>query len=164
MNKLLVMGSAAAALLVAGGLVRSIPDGGEVPAVVADAKPRPPAAAGKVAARDRAVAPPADPARREAAASVIQDAVVTYSPAGVAAIRPYLLDPDPAIRQAARDGLVQLGEADAIPYLREAAGKAADPAEQVSLREAADLLALPTWSETEEARAAVEEILRREEP
>ena len=38
-------------------------------------------------------------------------------------------------RRAARDGLVQLGEADAVPYLREAALRVEDPEEIASLRE-----------------------------
>ena len=103
---------------------------------------------------------PADPARLEEVAAVIGDAVMTYEPAGVAAIRPFLLDPDPEIRRAARDGLVQLGEADAVPWLREAASKLEDPAEVAALREAADLLSLPAWSDSDEAREAIEEIRR----
>jgi hypothetical protein len=104
--------------------------------------------------------PPADPARLEEAAADIHDAVLTYDPAGVAVIRPFLLDPDPAVRREARDGMVQLGEADAVPWLRDAASKLEDPAEIAALREAADLLALPAWSDSEEAREAVEEIRR----
>lgn len=104
--------------------------------------------------------PPADPARLEEAAAAIHDAVLTYDPAGVAVIRPFLLDPDPAVRREARDGMVQLGEADAVPWLRDAASKLEDPAEIAALREAADLLALPAWSDSEEAREAVEEIRR----
>ncbi len=102
----------------------------------------------------------ADPVRREQAAADIQGAVLTYQPAGVSVIRPYLLDPDPAIRREARDGMVQLGEADAVPWLRDAASKLEDPAEIAALREAADLLALPAWSDSEEAREAIEEIRR----
>lgn len=102
----------------------------------------------------------ADPARQEEAAAAIHDAVLTYDPAGVAVIRPFLLDPDPAVRRAARDGMVQLGEADAVPWLRDAASKLEDPAEIAALREAADLLELPAWSDSDEAREAVEEIRR----
>jgi hypothetical protein len=102
--------------------------------------------------------PTSDPARFEDASAVIQQAMTTYAPAGIHPIRPFLTDPDPTIRQAARDGLVQLGEPDAIPHLRAAAAKLVDPAEIASLHEAADLLALPAWSESAEARAAVAEI------
>ena len=74
------------------------------------------------------------------------------------AIRPYLLDADPEVRAAARDGMVQLGEGDAIPLLRDAASKLDDPQEIASLQEAADLLALPAWSDSEEAAAVIADI------
>ena len=57
---------------------------------------------------------------------------------------------------------MQLGEADAVPFLREAALQVEDPEEIVSLREAADLLALPAWSDSAEAREVVAEILGNE--
>jgi hypothetical protein len=133
----------------------------EVASPAAEA-PRPSVEAGKPR-RDRAKSQPlADPARVEDAAAAIQEAVITYSPAGVRAIRPFLHDPDPAIRRAARDGLVQLGEADAVPFLREAALQVEDPEEIASLREAADLLALPAWSDSAEAREVVAEMLGNE--
>jgi hypothetical protein len=47
-----------------------------------------------------------------------------------------------------------------VPWLRDAASKLEDPAEIAALREAADLLALPAWSGSEEAREAIEEIRR----
>jgi HEAT repeats len=108
--------------------------------------------------------PIADPVDRGSVEAVIEEAVLTYSPDGVKAIRPFLQDSDPAIRRAARDGLVQLGEADAVPYLREAALRVEDPEEIASLREAADLLALPAWSDSAEAREAVAEILKGQAP
>ncbi len=97
----------------------------------------------------------ADPRHRDDAHSDIDAAVVTYSPAGVKAIRPYLLDADPEVRAAARDGMVQLGESDAVPLLRDAASKLKDPQEVASFREAADLLELPAWSESEEAAEVI---------
>ncbi|WP_035605664.1 hypothetical protein [Haloferula sp. BvORR071] len=96
--------------------------------------------------------------RREDAHTIIDAAVVTYSPEGVKAIRPFLLDTDAEIRAAARDGMVQLGEADAVPLLRDAASKLKDTTEIASLQEAADLLALPAWSDTPEAAAVVADI------
>ena len=96
---------------------------------------------------------------RDEALEAIGTAAASYVPDGVKAIRPWLLDADPEIRMAARDGMVQLGEADAIPWLRDAAGKLRDPAEIAAFHEAADLLALPPWSETAEARSAVAEII-----
>ncbi len=111
----------------------------------------------EVVSREKA-APAVDPVRRDDAQAAIDAAVVTYEPSGVKAILPFLLDPDPQIRQAARDGMVQLGESDAIPLLRDAASKLDDPQEVASLQDAADLLSLPAWSETEEAREVVAEI------
>lgn len=137
------------------------------PSVTAESREgrRPSPAPGKPArVRGHEAKPGVDPARQEEAVAVIQEAVISYSPDGVAAIRPFLKDADPAIRQAARDGLVQLGEADAVPILRAAALRAEDPAEIASLREAADLLALPAWSESPEAREVVAEILGKEAP
>lgn len=100
----------------------------------------------------------ADPQHREEARTTIDAAVVSYSPAGVKEIRPYLLDADPEVRAAARDGMVQLGEGDAIPLLRDAASKLENPEEVASLQEAADLLALPAWSESEDAAAVIADI------
>jgi len=98
-------------------------------------------------------------AHLDEAQTAIDAAVVAYSPDGVKVIRPWLLDADPKVRMAARDGLVQLGEPDAIPVLRDAAGKLKDHSEIAAFHEAADLLALPAWSETTEARDAIAEII-----
>lgn len=115
--------------------------------------------AGNAAARVRPAAKaPADAGRLATARDEIEAAVITYQPAAVKVIRTWLLDADPEIRRAARDGLVQLGESDAIPFLRHAASRLEDPAEVASLHEAADLLSLPAWSDTADARAAVAEI------
>ncbi len=97
--------------------------------------------------------------RREEAQQEIDTAAVTYSPEGVRKIRPWLLDEDPAIRAAALDGMIQLGEPDAVPLLRHAAAKLHDPAEIAAFHEAADLLALPAWSETAEAQEVIAEII-----
>jgi hypothetical protein len=96
---------------------------------------------------------------REEVRGVIDAAVVTYAPEGVKAIRPYLGDADPEIRSMAREGMVQLGEPDAIPLLREAAVGLKDQSEIASLHEAADLLALPAWSSSEEAATVIAEIM-----
>ncbi len=87
----------------------------------------------------------------------IQSAVITYSPEGVKPIARHLTDSDPEIREAARQGLVQLGEADAIPVLRHAASQL-DEIEAKACQEAASLLELPSWSLTEEARALSSEL------
>lgn len=138
----------------------------DAPSAAVDAAeaPRPAAAPGKSLRVREEARPPGDPAEVGKAAAIIQEAVISYSPEGVKAILPFLQDPDPAIRRAARDGLVQLGEADAVPFLREAALRVEDPEEIALLREAADLLALPAWSDSAEAREAVTEILEKEAP
>ncbi|MEK7949187.1 HEAT repeat domain-containing protein [Luteolibacter soli] len=117
----------------------------------------------KLAERDssgRAQTKPATDAERLVTArAIIESAALRYEPSAVKDIRPWLLDTDPEIRQAARDGLVMLGESDAIPFLRDAASRLKDPAEIASFHEAADLLSLPAWSDSEEARRATAEIV-----
>jgi hypothetical protein len=100
-----------------------------------------------------------NPERLATARAIIESAALRYEPSAVKDIRPWLLDTDPQIRQAARDGLVMLGESDAIPFLRDAASRLKDPAEVASLHEAADLLSLPAWSESDEAKQAMAEIV-----
>lgn len=95
--------------------------------------------------------------RREVVFQEIQSAVITYSPEGVKPIAQHLTDSDPEIREAARQGLVQLGEADAIPVLRHAA-RQLDEVEAKACQEAAAFLELPSWSLTEEARAVSAEL------
>ncbi|OYV07111.1 MAG: hypothetical protein CFE26_02755 [Verrucomicrobiales bacterium VVV1] len=95
--------------------------------------------------------------RRDDVLQEIQSAVITYAPEGVKPISDHLLDSDPEIREAARQGLVQLGEAGAIPILREAA-RQLDETEAKACLEAASFLELPSWSLTEEARAISTEL------
>ena len=104
-----------------------------------------------------------DPDRLATAQAVIESAALRYEPSAVKDIRPWLLDTDPQIRQAARDGLVMLGESDAIPFLRDAASRLKDPTEIASFHEAADLLSLPAWSESDEARQAMAEIVSEQD-
>jgi hypothetical protein len=101
----------------------------------------------------------AENGKREEARIRIDAAVVTYSPEGVKSIRPYLRDADPEIRGMARDAMVQLGESDAIPLLRDAALHLKDQSEIDSLHEAADLLGLPAWSSSDEAATVIAEIM-----
>ncbi len=99
-------------------------------------------------------APPAETASgREQTLEAIQELVVTYDAASVPALARFLSSQDAEIRNAAREGLIQLGERAAIPYLEEAARRAA-PEEAQALREAAEFLALPTWTERREALKA----------
>lgn len=94
----------------------------------------------------------------------IDEAVKSYEPAAVKAISPYLTSVDRDLRSAAREGLIQLGEPDGIAVLRLAATRMSDPAETTACREAADFLELPSWSETDEAREAVANLLANPEP
>ena len=87
----------------------------------------------------------------EAALEAISDLSATYDAVSVPALARYLKHKDPEIRAAARDGLINLGERAAIPFLAEAA-KTAPAEEAQSLREAAEFLALPTWTEHREAQ------------
>ena len=96
---------------------------------------------------------PETTASREQTLETIQDLAVTYDAASVPALARFLSNRDAEIRAAARDGLIQLGERAAIPYLQEAARKAA-PEEAQALREAAEFLALPTWTERRAALKA----------
>jgi hypothetical protein len=106
-----------------------------------------------------ATKPESSPERLATARAIIESAALRYEPSAVKDIRPWLLDTDPEIRQAARDGLVMLGESDAIPFLRDAASRLTDQAEVASFHEAADLLSLPAWSESDEAKQAMAEIV-----
>lgn len=94
---------------------------------------------------------------REVVFQEIQSAVITYSPEAVKPIALHLTDSDPEIREAARQGLVQLGESAAIPFLRHAA-RQLDEIESKACQEAASFLELPSWSLTEEARAISAEL------
>ncbi len=73
----------------------------------------------------------------------IQEAASTYNPAQLPQIEPFLSHSDPEIRQAAREGVVLLGDTAGAKMLREAASRATDPTEIQQLREMADYLDLP---------------------
>jgi hypothetical protein len=81
---------------------------------------------------------------REEILEEINDAAVTYDPADLPRIEPYLLHPDEEIRQAAMNGMVTLGDASAGALLRKAAALAPTPQEAVRLLEAADYVELPS--------------------
>lgn len=94
----------------------------------------------------------------------IEDAVTSYDPAGVKVLKDLLLDSHVEVRTAAREAMVQLGETDGIPVLRQAATRMQDPAEARACREAADFLELPSWSDTQDAREATAELRGENEP
>lgn len=68
---------------------------------------------------------------------------ITYDPIVLPKIEPYLLHPEPKIREAAVDAMLTIGDASAAPLLRKAAKNAPSPQEAVELIEAADFLELP---------------------
>ena len=80
---------------------------------------------------------------RETAIDRMKKASITYDPAQLPVIQPYLLDPDPEIRLAAIDAMIVLGDASAGPMLREAAKSAATAKNAVALEEAANYVELP---------------------
>lgn len=89
---------------------------------------------------------------KEQRLDAIQTAATTYAPEGIRDIKPFLLDPDPEIRAAAKDGLVVLGESGGAVALRAAAKQLKDPREAAVYLDTADYLELPSWSDTEEAQ------------
>jgi len=74
----------------------------------------------------------------------IQAAAITYEPVMVPKIQPYLDHPDPGVRSAALDAIVELGYPTGAPVLREAAARAATPEEAALLNAKADYLQLPS--------------------
>ena len=74
----------------------------------------------------------------------IEDAVVTYSPAGLPTFEKLLASGEPDIREAARDGLVRLGETGGATLLRRASARLTDPEEIKKFLETADYLELPS--------------------
>ncbi|MEN3943000.1 HEAT repeat domain-containing protein [Prosthecobacter sp. SYSU 5D2] len=83
---------------------------------------------------------------KEQILEAIEDATVTYDPQELPKIQPYLLHADPEVRQAALEGMVNMGDSAAAPLLRSAARLAVTPQETVALTEAADYLELPPAS------------------
>jgi len=73
----------------------------------------------------------------------IEDLAITYDVAAIPALAAFLAHADPRVREAAREGLIILGEDEAVPYLKAAAQKA-PPEEAPLLKEAAEFLALPS--------------------
>jgi hypothetical protein len=86
------------------------------------------------------------PATQETILGQIEDASVTYDAKALPLIEPYLLNPDPVVREAAKNGMINLGDAAAGPLLREASRHAYTPQEAVALSEAADYVELPPAS------------------
>lgn len=81
----------------------------------------------------------------QAERETISQLATTYDPTQIPKIAAYLGHSDAMVREAARVGLIQLGDAAAAPVLTEAAKKAPTPEEAALLREAAEFLALPLF-------------------
>ena len=81
------------------------------------------------------------------AITFLTDAVATFDAAQLPFLARYLAHPDPEIRASARDAIVQLGEPGGVELLKAAAAQTKDLEEAAELRKAADLLALPSWTE-----------------
>lgn len=87
--------------------------------------------------------PSTPPASQAVILGQIEDASVTYDAKALPLIEPYLLNPDPVVREAAMKGMINLGDAAAGPLLREASHHVSTPQEAVALLEAADYVELP---------------------
>lgn len=87
--------------------------------------------------------PSAPPASQAVILGQIEDASVTYDAKALPLIEPYLLNADPVVREAAKNGMINLGDAAAGPLLREASRHASTPEEAMALSEAADYVELP---------------------
>ena len=85
---------------------------------------------------------------RESELARIETAIATAGPESLSLLASYLTHADPELRAFAREGMVQKSLPEAIPLLREAAGKTKDPREAIALLDAADFLSLPTLPST----------------
>jgi len=94
---------------------------------------------------DPATAALASEEERERKEQAIWDAAYTFSPAGLKVLAPFLNDPDPAVREAAIEGIEQLASPEGIAVLRSAVPRARSEEERRRLLEAAEWLALPEW-------------------
>lgn len=67
----------------------------------------------------------------------------SYDPQKIPEIAPWLAHTDASVRDAARQALVQIGHASAIPHLEKAKQAAQDPTEAEIIQETIDFLSLP---------------------
>ncbi len=99
---------------------------------------------------------PSDPASSDGSASPssgkdiarIESLVAAGDAASLPSLAAYLTHSDPALREAAREGMLQVGLPEAAPLLRAAADKLKDPREAIALLDAADFLSLPALPST----------------
>lgn len=90
-----------------------------------------------------AIASLAPPPSQEKILEEIEAASITYDPVYLPKIRPFLTHPDPEVREAALNGIVNLGDEAGAPLLREAARQLNNAQEASKLMEMADYLELP---------------------
>lgn len=152
MNKLTLPGLALAAAVLLGAYWLAGPEAAsptrrkEAPASPSipqsTAAPAPVAAPPGIAASAPAPLPP--DTDREVIREAIHAASISYDPADLPRIQPYLSHPEPEIREAALNGILVLGHAAGAPLLRDAAKRAATPQEAALLLEKAEYLELPS--------------------
>jgi hypothetical protein len=80
----------------------------------------------------------------QAIINAIQAMATTYDVVKTPEIQPYLDHPDPNVRRAAMNGIVELGYPTGAKVLREAAARAVTPEEAALLNARADFLLLPS--------------------
>lgn len=73
----------------------------------------------------------------------VREAAITYDPASLSVIAPYLNSPDLELRQEAVNAVVTLGDAAGAPLLRAQAAKETDPLRKKELLDFAAWLELP---------------------
>jgi hypothetical protein len=81
--------------------------------------------------------------KQEEALAFLHDTSVTYDPAELPKIQPYLLSSDKEVQMAAINAMVVLGDAGASPMLREASRQITDTDVVMEMLKAADYLELP---------------------
>jgi hypothetical protein len=81
--------------------------------------------------------------KQDEALAFLHDTSVTYDPAELPKIQPYLLSPDSEVQKAAIDAMVVLGDAAAAPMLREASRQTMDTDMVMEMLKAADYIELP---------------------
>ncbi len=69
----------------------------------------------------------------------------TYDSKNIPLIAPSLKHPDSTVREAARQALAQMGDAAAVPYLREALKNTRDSEERELIQEIIEFLSLPRF-------------------
>lgn len=136
----------AAALIVAAVVFWKIGQPAQKPSVVITARDT---SAAAEPPRQRPAAPPAAKSVApivvdELVREDIEKAVVTYSPDALPTFERFLASNEPDVREAARDGLVRLGEKGGGAILRRATARMTDPEEIKRMQETADWLELPS--------------------